>query len=176
MSADEMFDVIEEVVVGDLSAVQQAIVPMAQNVRVRIAKATVEKSKDGALKTLKTEMKVVEGIPVLNADTGETELKFQNKSLFPGFMDLCIWADPAVKNSTWYKNQQHLLSLKQFCKALEIDVKSVKINDEFCSSLVGRELLVSIRHEAETSVNPETGKREATGQMQERIGNFKKAE
>ena len=52
MSADEMFDVIEEVVVGDLSAVQQAIVPMAQNVRVRIAKATVEKSKDGALKNL----------------------------------------------------------------------------------------------------------------------------
>lgn len=170
------FDVTEEIVVGDLTAVQQAITPMAQNVRVKIAKASVDTSKDKALKSLKVELKVIEGIPVLNQETGETELKFQNKSLFPGFMELCIWADGTVKNSQWYKNQQHLLGFKQFCQALGLDIKAVKVNDEFLTGLIGRELLVSIRHENETAVNAETGKREATGTMRERIGQFKKAE
>ena len=176
MSEETGFQVTDEVNVGDLTAVQQAITPVAQNVLVRIAKASVSLSKDGALKTLKTELKVVEGIPVTNQDTGETELKFQNKSLFPGFMELCIWANPAVKNTPWYKNQQHLLGFKQFCQALSIDIKDVKINDEFITSLIGRELLVSIKHEEETAVNPETGKREKTGSLRERIGSFKKAE
>ena len=175
MSEEAGFSVTEEVAVGDLTAVQQAITPVAQNVKVRIAKASVSLSKDGNLKTLKTEMKVVDGIPVQNND-GETELKFQNKSLFPGFMELCIWANPAVKNTQWYKNQQHLLGFKQFCQALSIDIKDVKINDEFISSLIGRELLVSIKHEEETAVNVETGKREKTGSLRERIGSFKKAE
>ena len=176
MSEETGFQVIDEVSVGDLTAVQQAITPVAQNVRVRIAKATLESSKDKNLKTLKTELKIVEGIPVLNQDTHEAELKFQNKSLFPGFMELCVWANTEVKNTQWYKNQQHLLGFKQFCQALSIDLKNVKINDEFLSSLIGRELLVSIRHEEETAVNPETGKREKTGTLRERIGGFKKAE
>jgi hypothetical protein len=176
MSEDQGFQVMDEVAVGDLTAVQQAITPVAQNVRVRIAKASVEKSKDGNLKTLKTELKIVDGIPALNEQTGEAEMKFQNKSLFPGFMELCVWANTAVKNTQWYKNQQHLLGFKQFCQALSIDIKDVKINDEFISSLLGRELLISIRHEEETAVNPETGKREKTGTLRERIGQFKKAE
>lgn len=176
MTEETGFSVTDEVMVGDLTAVQQAITPVAQNVLTRIVKATIEKSKDGNLKTLKTELKIVEGIPVVNAQTGETELKFQNKSLFPGFMELCIWANPDVKNSQWYKNQQHLLGFKQFCQALSLDIKAVKINDEFLEVLIGRELFVSIRHEEETAVNPESGKREKTGTLRERIGNFKKAE
>ena len=177
MSEDQVgFEVTEEVVVGDLTAVQQAITPTAQNIRVKIAKASVDVSKDKDLKTLKLELRVVEGIPVLNSQTGEMELKFQNKPLFPGFMELCIWANSVTKNSQWYKNQQHLLGFKQFCQALSIDLKDVKINDEFLASLVGRELLVSIRHEEETAVNSETGKREKTGSLRERIGQFKKAE
>lgn len=170
------FEVTDEVVVGDLTAVQQAITPVAQGVRVRVATASVKPSEDEQLKSLKVELKVVDGIPVVNQDTGEMELKFQNKSLFPGFMDLCIWANAETKNSNWYKTSQHLLGFKQFCQALDIDIKDVKINDEFLSSLVGRELLVNIRHEEETAVNPETGKREKTGVLRERIGQFKKAE
>lgn len=176
MSEDQVgFEVTQEVMVGDLTAVQQAITPVAQNVKVRVVKASVDTSKDKALKSLKVELKVVDGIPVLNQDTGELELKYLNKSLFPGFMELCVWADSGVKNSQWYKNQQHLLGFKQFCQSLDIDLKSVKINDEFLISLIGRELLISIRHEEETAVNPETGKREKTGTLKERIGQFKKA-
>lgn len=169
------FEVTDEVVVGDLTAVQQAITPVAQNVKVRIAKASVDTSKDKALKSLKVELRVVDGIPVLNHNTGETEMKFLNKPIFPGFMELCIWADSS-KDSQWYKNQQHLLGFKQFLQALDLDIKGVKVNDEFLASLVGRELLISIRHEEETAVNPETGKREKTGTLRERIGQFKKAQ
>lgn len=170
------FDVHEEVVVGDLTEVRQEIMPIAQNVKVRIAKASIDQSQDKALKSLKLELKIVDGIPIQNAQTGEFEFRYQNKSLFPGFMDLCIWADPATKNSNWYKNKQHLLGFKQFCQALAIDLKDVKVNDEFCSELLGKELLVNITHEKETVVNPETGKREETGSLRERIRGFKRAE
>lgn len=172
--SDVPFEIAEEVSVGDLTAVQQSITPQAQDVKVRIDKASVDMSKDKALKTLKVSLRVVEGIPVFNQETGENDLKFQNKPLFPGFMDLCIWADPTKKNSQWYKNKQHLLGFKQFCQALDIDIKDVKVNDEFLMSLIGRELLVSIKHEEETVINA-SGEREKTGTLRERIHNFKKA-
>lgn len=169
------FEVTDEVVVGDLTAVQQAITPVAQNILVRIAKATVKTSESKDLKSLSVELKVVEGIPVVNQESGETELKFQNKSLFPGFMDLCVWANPATKNTQWYKNQQHLLGFKQFAQALGLEIKDIRINDEFLSTLVGQELRISIKHEEETAINPESGKREKTGLLRERIYGFKKA-
>lgn len=176
MSEDNPIEVIDEVTVGDLTEVRQEIMPVAQNVKVRINTASVDVSKDKALKSLKVGLKIVDGIAIQNAQTGDLEFKYQNKSLFPGFMDLCIWADPAVKNSAWYKNKQHLMGFKQFCQALQIELKDVKVNDEFCSALIGRELLVNIKHEKETVLNQETGKREETGSLRERIGGFKRAE
>lgn len=161
------FEVTDEVQVGDLSAVQTQILPVAQNVKVRVVKASVDSSKDKALKTLKVELKIVDGIPV-----GD-EMKYINKSIFPGFMDLCVWADPAIKTSAWYQSKQHLLGFKTFCQALDIDVKDVKINDEFLSSLIGLELTVNIGHEEETVVG-EDGKRVKTGTLRERIRGFRK--
>lgn len=163
------FEVTDEVEVGDLTAVQTQILPIAQNVKVRVMKASVDVSKDKALKSLKVQLQIVDGIMV-----GD-ELKYVNKAVFPGFMDLCIWADPAVKNSTWYQNKQHLLGFKQFCQALGIDLKTVKVNDEFLSGLIGRELLINITHEEDTAINPETGERMKTGTLRERIRGFRKA-
>jgi len=85
-----------------------------------------------------------------------------------------VWANPAVKNSDWYKDKQHLIGFKQFCQALEMDISSIKINDEWLGSLIGRELLVNIAHEEETVVNPESGTRVKTGTFREKIRNFKK--
>lgn len=163
------FEVVDEIEVGDLTAVQTQILPVAQGVKVRIEKASVDVSKDKALKSLKVQLKIVDGILV-----GD-EVKYVNKAVFPGFMDLCVWADPAVKNSTWYQNKQHLLGFKQFCQALGIDLKTVKVNDEFLSGLIGRELLINITHEEDTAVNPETGERMKTGTLRERIRGFRKA-
>lgn len=163
------FDVQDEVSVGDLTAVQADILPVAQNVRVRIDKAAIDTSKDKALKSLKLELAIVDGIQI-----GD-EMKYQNKKVFPGFMDLCIWADPAVKSSNWYKTKQHLLGFKQLCQALQIELSNVKVNDEFTTSLLGRELLINIGHEEETVLDPNTGKRIKTGTLRERIRGFKRA-
>lgn len=168
MSEDNVgFEVVDEVQVGDLTAVQTQILPVAQNVKVRIDKASVDTSKDNALKTLKLQLAIVDGIEV------NGEVKYINKAIFPGFLDLCIWADSAVKTSEWYVNKQHLLGFKQFCQALELDLSSVKVNDEWLNSLLGRELLVNITHEEETVVDAD-GKRVKTGTLRERIRGFKK--
>jgi hypothetical protein len=170
MTENVPFEVIDGVEVGDLTSVQTQIMPVAQNVKVRVAKATVDQSKDKALKSLKVQLQIVDGIMV-----GE-ELKYVNKPLFPSFMDLCIWADKDVKTSNWYKEKQHLLGFKQFCQALEINIKeSINVNDEFLAALIGRELLVNITHEEETVVDPESGKRVKIGTLRERIRGFKKA-
>jgi hypothetical protein len=172
------FDVVDAIAVGDLSAVQSQVMPQAQNVKVQIVKAAVKASKDGDLKSLNVEFKVLEGITVTDAETGAEVTKYVGKSIFPGFMDLVVWANPETKTSQWYKDKQHLLGFKEFCKALEIDLKSVVVNDEFISSLVGRELTCNIVHEAETAqqVNQDTGKQERvkTGAVSVRLKNFRK--
>ncbi|MBU2052538.1 DUF669 domain-containing protein [Patescibacteria group bacterium] len=170
MSEEQVpFEVVDAVEVGDLSGVQQSLLPITQNVLVRVQKAGVDTSKDKALKSLRVELRIVNGIMV-----GE-EIKYMNKPIFPGFMDLCIWADPAVKTSDWYQRKQHLLGFKQFCQALEIPLDSIKVNDEFCQGLIGKELLVNITHEEDSAVDANTGERVKTGTMRERIRGFKKA-
>lgn len=168
------FEVVDEVAVGDLTSVQQEILPAAQGVRVRIDKASVATNQTKDLKTLKTELAIVEGIEVVNADTGESELKFVGKKVFPGFMDLCIWANPETRGGNWFKTKQHLLGFKAFCNALELDLANIVVNDEFCQGLIGREMLVNIVHQEDT-VKDEHGKRQKTGTISERITGFKKA-
>lgn len=172
-TAEVPFEVTDGIAVGDLNEVQSAIMPQAQNVKIRIAKAAIKASKAGDLKSLNCEFKIVDGIDVAG------ELKFQNKSLFPGFMDILVWADPATKVSPWYKSKQHLMGFKEFCKALDIELSSVVVNDEFIANLIGRELTCNIVHEAETSnvQDPDTGKieRVKTGQMNIRLKSFRKA-
>lgn len=174
MSEDQVgFDVVDEISVGDLTEVRQEMLPIAQNVKVRIAKASVDTSKDKQLKSLKVQFSIVDGIEV----NGET--KFVNKPVFTGFMDLCVWASP-LKDSNWYKTKQYLLGFKQFCQALGIDITNVKINDEFCASLIGQEVLINIIHEEETVVDVNDldangkPKRKKTGALRERIKSFKK--
>lgn len=171
-TAEVPFDVTDGIAVGDLNAVQSEIMPQAQNVKVRIAKAAIKTSKDGGLKSLNCEFKIVDGILI------NDELKYQNKSIFPAFMDLLVWANPETKTSTWYKNKQHLMGFKEFCKALDIDLSSVVVNDEFIANLIGRELTCNIVHEAETSnvQDPDTGKieRVKTGTMNVRLKAFRK--
>ena len=172
------FDVVDSVDVGDLNAVQSAVMPQAQNVKVLIKKCGVKASKDKDLKSLNCEFQIVEGIKVTDAETGEEKLQYVGKVIFPAFMDLLIWANPETKTSTWYKNKQHLLGFKEFCKALEIDLSSVKVNDEFCSGLIGRELTCNIVHEAETAnqLDQTTGKTERikTGALNVRLKSFRK--
>lgn len=172
------FDVVDSIDVGNLNEVQSAVMPQAQNVKISISKASVKKSKDGDLKSLNCEFKIVDGILSTNPETGEEKLQYVGKAIFPSFMDLLVWANPETKTSTWYKNKQHLLGFKEFCKALELDLSSVKVDDEFCTALIGKELTCNIVHEAETAnqLDQATGKTERvkTGAVSVRLKAFRK--
>lgn len=174
------FDVTDEIDVVDLTEVKEdrSLTPACKGLRVRISKAAVQASKDGDIKSLKLTMNIVEGIKIVDKESGVEELKYVNKPLFTGLMDLVVWADKEVKErstKTWWKNNQHLVGLSGFCKALDLPLKGLKVTDEFLQELIGRELLVDIVHEAETMLDPTTGKREKTGTMRDKIKNFKKA-
>lgn len=175
MEEEVGFQVTDEVVVGDLTAVQQQLKPICQNVLVEIEGGKVQVSKDKASKALILDFRMVEGIPT--EEDGETRMKYVGAKFSNGFMDLLVWADPAVKTSNWYKQQTYLLPFKSLKKALSIDVKEeVRINDEWLSSLKGRQIRLSIRHEEEQALDQTTGKYVNTGSLKERIGSFKKAE
>ena len=175
MGDDVPFDVIDEVVVGDLSEVkeQRNVIPPTQNLKVRVNKAGVQENKNKDIKSLKLDLRIVDGIEVLDKESGVTEIKYVNKPLFTNLMDVCFWADPATKNSNWFNTKQHLIGLKKFCAAVDVDVKEVKINDEFLKGLIGRELLVDVVHEEEETLDSTTGEYKGTGTFRERIKNFK---
>lgn len=177
------FEVTEQIEVGDLSDVkeQRQLTPVASKVKVRIAKASVQETKDKDIKSLKLELRIVDGIeaPVrdeLGNPTGETKMAYQNKPLFTGIMDLVVWADVSVKGRSeknWWKTKQYLVGFKGFLIAVGSDLKSVKVNDEFLSALIGAEVLVDIQHEEETAKD-EHGETVKLGTYRERLKNFRK--
>lgn len=166
---EEIFQVTDEIEVGDLSAVQEQILPKANGVRVQIVKAAVRPSKDGGLKSLNVQVKFIEGIQI------EGEAKFIGKTEFTGLMDLIVWAAPEKSAaSDWYKNGQHLLGFKQFLLALGESVSPApKVNDEWLAGLAGRECLVNIVHEANSSMVD--GARVKDGTFVARFKNWKAA-
>lgn len=172
------FEVTDEVTVEDLSTVteQRSITPASSNVKVRISKAASMESKDKDIKSLKLELRIVDGIEVMDKETGEAKMAYINKPLFTGIMDLVYWADTTVKGRSeknWWKNKQHLVGLKKFCQALDIDIASIKVNDNFLTELLGKELLVDIQHEEDTAIDA-SGDRVKLGTFRERVRNFKK--
>lgn len=179
------FDVTEEVVIEDLSAVkeQKSLVPVTPKLRVKIAKASVQKSKGGDIKSLKLEVRIVDGIEVSDKETGAVEVKYKNKPMFTGMMDLVVWADLTVKNrgnSEWWKTRQYQVELRKFLSALGYDPKSPpKINDDFFAVIADQEVLVDVTHEEESikRVNENIGHEEyvGTGVFRERLRNWSKA-
>ena len=166
MGEGEGFEVVDEVEYGDLTEVRETrvVIPPTQNVRVRIARATVRNSQDGAVKRIALQVNLVDGIDV--------EGKFRNKAVFA---DIDYWADLAVKTTDWYKNKQYLIAFKQLLGALGYPLTGGKVNDEFLSGLVGRELLVNIQVEKETVFDTATGQREDTGGFRNRLRGWKAA-
>lgn len=165
------FEVGEEIEVGDLSTVQDDIMPASKGVLVEIRKAAVKSTGDMGMKYLNLQMTLPNGIATQNAD-GELVARYVNKIVFNSMMDLVVWAGP-TKTSAWFQERKHLLGFKEFCRALGLDLTSIKINDRFCERLIGRRLLVNIKHEAETELVD--GKREKTGKMRERYTGWKAA-
>lgn len=185
MTEDNPIQVTDPIVVEDMSEVKEkrSLTPIAQKVKVRINKASVQTSNAGDIKGLNCELRIVDGIEVLDHETGMSELKYVNKPLFTSMMDLCVWAaasksDPSVNPKyQWWKDKQHLVGFKQFLTALGYDVKTPPtINDDFLQELIGREILIDIQHEEESAVDQNTGERKKLGTFRERVRNFRSIE
>ena len=178
MNEDTGFDVVDEVEVADLTDVKQDrnLFPVSKDVLVRINKAATQKNRDKDISSLKLDVRPIEGIGVLDEASGETVQKYVNAPIFTSIMDLVYSADTSVKgrsDNKWWKNQQHLVEFKKFCEALDIPLKGIKVNDEWLSSLVGKELLVSVKHEADTQ--KVDGKKVNLGTFSQKLYSWKKA-
>jgi len=177
------FEVTEEIQPEDMSSVveQKSLVPVTQRVKVRIAKAAVQVAKSTELKGLNIELRIVDGIEILDTVTGMTELKYVNKPMFTSLMDLCVWAaehkaDPAVnpKSHNWYKTKQYMVEFKKFLIALGYDIKTPPlINDEWLASIIGQEVLVDVLQQQDTALDAATGERKKLGTFSQRLKNWK---
>lgn len=175
------FEVMDPIEVGDLSVVreQKFLVPAAQNVRFKIGKASIGENKSKDLKFLKLELRIVDGIPVNNQETGQVELKYQNKPMFTGVMDLVLWADMSVKNradKNWWQTKQHQVELVRFLNAIGADIKNVTVSDDALQAWVGAEVMADVVHEAVQTLDATTGEYKDSGTFRERVRNFRKAE
>jgi hypothetical protein len=174
---DTPFDVVDEIDMGDLSDVKgQDVIDPAANVKFTIMKASVRtvnldpKSKNttddnpAVLKNLALEVAITEGI--------NEEGKYRNKRFFP---EIPVWANPDHKTKDWYKSRKYLFPVKQLIKALGYDEKNApKINDAFCSDLIGKEFLADIK-QTEIQVRQPDDKYVGTGDYKNEVKNFKKA-
>lgn len=173
------FDVIDEVEVADLTEVKQDkdLFPVTKNLLVRINNASKQQNKDKDITSLKLDVRPVNGINVIDKESGEETAKYVNKPIFTSIMDLVYSADITVKErgeNKWWKNNQHLVEFKNFCTALDLPLKGLKVNDQLLQDLIGKELLVSIKHEADT-MKDEQGKKVNLGTFSQRLYGWKKA-
>jgi len=171
------FDVTDNYDVADLTDVkqEQSILPVTKGLKVRITKAATQTNKAKDIYSLKLELRIVDGI--LNVESGLHQ--YVNKPLFTGIMDLVYGAKDSQtrdkEGKHWWKTNQHLVEFKNFCKALDIPLSGIKVNDEFLAELVGKELLVDVTHEAQTSIDQATGDKVKTGEFREKLKGWKKA-
>ena len=180
----EGFDVLEDIEVEDLTTVREtrSVMPAVSGLKVRIHKAAVQSNNDDDIKSLRLQLHVVDGIETAT-DDGSVEYKYKGKMLFTGLMDLVFKADLTVVSKNpkhggkrreevdWWKNHQHRVEFSKFCKALELPLQGLRVNDDFLNQITGQEITVDVKLEAETQADAD-GNRYATGQFRERLKNW----
>jgi len=171
-TGDVPFDVHEEIDVGDLSDQQGGVLEPAAKVNFTIKKASVRTAEDKDTHAWMVKRLVVEA--QIGPGGVDGEGKYAKKVLFPELVLTFNKADfPEAFKSPWWEKEARFPT-KQFLKALGEDVTSVRINDDFLSSLIGREFVADIkRKEIRTKVN---GKYEGTGDFKNELANFRTAE
>lgn len=175
MNDDQVpFEVVDGYEVQDLTDVKadRNLFPVTKDLLVRIDKAAVQTNKNKNIYALKLELRTVNETQV-----SEDKVIKANYPLFNGLMDLVYGAKMDVDGraeNKWWKNSQHLVEFKNLCKALDISLTGIKVNDEFLSSLLGREVLVSVVHEVEKVTN-EAGEKVPTGEFNQKLKGWKKA-
>jgi len=164
------FEVNDSTEIQDLTSVpdtDESLFPVMSRVKLNIKKAGVNNNKDNNLKALSLGLQCLEGIQVTNAETGEEEVKYKNVYVNHGWMDFCFYASPDRPDlKGWFKAGKHLIGFKQLMKALDYPMTGLVVNDEFLQGLIGKDIVVDVRHEKDKN----------TGQISLKVKNIKKAE
>ena len=145
-SEDNAFDVVDEVLVGDLTEVKEEkqLIPPAKGVKLLVKKVESKASEDNTYRWLNLHLQLVEGIGGEGA--------YRNKVVFG---KVCYYADmEKYGGKEFFKKKQHLIQLKNLLKAVSADLATVKINDAFLNGLVGQYVLGDI---TQTKGNEEYG-------------------
>lgn len=171
-SSDEGFQVTEQVEVGDLSEQQGGVMEAVSRVPFTIRKASVriQEDKETKLWTVKR-LSVEAAIGPLGVDG---EGKFANKVLFPEFVLTMNTADfPDKFSSSWWQKEARY-PLKQFLKALNRDITSVRVNDEFLLGLQNEEFIADIKR-VEIKTKGDDGKYHGSGDFKNELANYRAA-
>jgi hypothetical protein len=118
------FDVVEEVVVEDLTSVKQErdLLPPTKDVKFRIKSASVKENSDKSFRQINLHLVIVDGIQI-----GDV-VKYKGK---PMFQTVCYYADPNKYTKEYFQKRQHLVQLKMLCSALGEDLSAIRINDGY---------------------------------------------
>jgi hypothetical protein len=102
------------------------------------------------------------------------EGKYANKVLFPELILTFNKADfPDTYSKPWWEKEARFPT-RQFLKAIGEDISNVRINDEFLTSLIGREFVADIkRSEIRQKVD---GKYVGSGDYKNELTNFRSAD
>ncbi len=126
------FEVVGECEIGDLSDVKQEkiLIPPTKAAKLEIKKASIKLNADETYRRINVALALVDGITDAEGNT-----KYKGKTVF---VSPCYYADPNKYTKDWFKKRQHLVELKNFLKAVDIDISNVKVNDELLNELRGK--------------------------------------
>lgn len=169
-TSDTGFQVQEEVSVGDLSDQQGGVMEAVAKVPFTIRKASVrtQEDKESKLWTVKR-LSVEAAIGPLGVDG---EGKFANKVLFPEFvLTMNTTNFPDKFSSSWWQKEARY-PLKQFLKALNREITSVRVNDEFLIGLQNEEFVADIKR-VEIKTKGDDGKYHGSGDFKNELANYR---
>lgn len=169
---DPGFQVTDEVEVGDLSEQQGGVLEAASKVGFTIRKASVRTQEDKETKLWSVKRLAIEAaIGPLGVDG---EGKYAGKVMFPEFILTFNKTDfPDKFSKPWWEKEARF-PLKQFLKALNRDITSVRVNDEFLLGLQNEEFTADIkRKEIQTKGDDE--KWHGSGDFRNELANYRAA-
>lgn len=173
---DEGFDVTEEVDIGDVSTQEgNDVIEKAARVRFEIRKASVrdytkKEESEWRKKFLALDLAV-------SSDGVDGEGKYANKHFFQDLLLIANTSSFPELDTENYKTKGRF-DLKVFLKAMGYDpAKPPKVNDDFLTDLVGREVIADItKREIQNPPAEPGGKWVGTGEYKNEIKNFRNAE
>lgn len=173
---DDGFDITEELEVGDLSTqTGNDVIDPAPKVRFEVRRASVRPYQKQDETTWRKKFLSLDLVVTSDGINGEG--KYANKHFFQDELLLANVSDFPELDTDHYKTKARF-GFKTFLKAMGYDPAAPpRINDEFLSSITGREVIADItKREIQTPPAEQGGKWIGTGEFRNEIRNYRSAE